>query len=192
MMKTYAATLLIAGWASAQGFSAASQNGEQQMTKLMSTKIAQRESQRAAGIFGNGQYKSFAAAAPCIDGKSTPPVGNVTYLCNNVDLYSFLSHEDMGSADAEGSDNWGWTSGSGREFVLVGQSDGTAFVEVVTSTGELQYIGRLPTQTQTVIWRSIKVINGYAYIGSEAFGHGLQVFDLRKVSSAAHKNDYLA
>jgi hypothetical protein len=27
----------------------------------------------------------------------------------------------------------------------------------------------------------MKVVDGYVYIGSEAAGHGLQVFDLRKV-----------
>jgi choice-of-anchor B domain-containing protein len=63
---------------------------------------------------------------------------------------------------------------------LVGQTDGTAFVEV-KSDGTLQYLGRLPTQSSSSTWRDIKVIGNYAYIGSEASRHGLQVFDLTKL-----------
>lgn len=48
--------------------------------------------------------------------------------------------------------------------------------------GRLEYKGRLPTQTYPISWRDMKVIDGYVYIGSEAEGHGLQVFDMRKVS----------
>lgn len=78
----------------------------------------------------------------------------------------------------------GWISPDGREFGAVGQTDGTAFVEVV-SEGALKYLGRLGTQTRTSIWRDIKVIDGFAYIGSEAIGHGLQVFDMRKVGQSS-------
>ncbi|KAJ7366263.1 hypothetical protein DFH08DRAFT_797264 [Mycena albidolilacea] len=41
----------------------------------------------------------------------------------------------------------------------------------------LAYLGRLPTQTETSIWRDMEVIGNYAYIGSEAPGHGIQVFN---------------
>ena len=46
----------------------------------------------------------------------------------------------------------------------------------------MKYVGRLPTQTVDSLWRDMKVVDGYAYIGAEAPGHGMQVFDLRKVS----------
>lgn len=51
----------------------------------------------------------------------------------------------------------------------------------VVEDGQIKYLGRLPVQTVNSIWRDVKVIDGYAYIGSEAAGYGLQVFDLRKV-----------
>lgn len=54
--------------------------------------------------------------------------------------------------------------------------------------GSLQYIARLPTQTEATIWRDIKVIGNYAYIGSEAPDHGLQVFDLTKLLDADPEN----
>jgi hypothetical protein len=38
----------------------------------------------------------------------------------------------------------------------------------------------LPSQTRS-LWRDIKVIGHYAYIGSESPGHRIQVFDLLKV-----------
>ena len=62
----------------------------------------------------------------------------------------------------------------------MGQTDGTAFVEVMKD-GSLKYAGRLPTQTVASVWRDIKVIRDHAYIGSEAPDHGLQIFDLKKL-----------
>jgi hypothetical protein len=118
---------------------------------------------------------------PCIDGYAGK--GNNTYQCRNLDLYSFTPHGNMGSTAQVGNDIWGWahtSSGVTREFGLIGQMDGTAFVEVL-STGQIAYLGRLPTQTDNSIWRDIKVIGTHAYIGSEALGHGIQVFDLLKV-----------
>ena len=74
----------------------------------------------------------------------------------------------------------GWTSAEGREFGIVGQTDGVAFVEILED-GSLEYVGRLGSQTEPSTWRDIKVIGDHAYIGSEAAGHGLQIFDLNKV-----------
>ncbi|KAJ7124474.1 hypothetical protein C8R44DRAFT_783557 [Mycena epipterygia] len=124
----------------------------------------------------------IAQYTPCIDGHAGTEDNN-TYMCNNLDLYSFTPHADMGSTAKVGNDLWGWShtsEGVTREFGLIGQMDGTAFVEVLPS-GQIAYLGRLPTQTEPSIWRDIKVIGTYAYIGSEALGHGIQVFDLMKL-----------
>ncbi|KAJ7119856.1 hypothetical protein C8R44DRAFT_624678 [Mycena epipterygia] len=127
--------------------------------------------------------KRITEFTPCIDGYAGTEVNN-TYMCSKLDLYSFTPHADMGSTDLIGNDVWGWahTSDDGltREFGLVAQMDGTAFVEVLP-TGQIAYLGRLPTQSVSSIWRDIKVIGTYAYIGSEAEGHGIQVFDLLKL-----------
>lgn len=56
----------------------------------------------------------------------------------------------------------GRTSKDGREFVAVGQTDGTAFLEV-QKDGYLDYLGRLPTHDEPSIWRDIQVMDGYAY-----------------------------
>lgn len=74
----------------------------------------------------------------------------------------------------------GWTSSTGREFGIVGQTDGTAFIEV-KSDGSLVFLGRLPTQTVSSIWRDMKVIGDFVFIGAESRDHGLQIFDLSKL-----------
>ncbi|CAK5279131.1 unnamed protein product, partial [Mycena citricolor] len=139
---------------------------------------------RGAGIFdpllGIDAIKEYT---PCVGGYAGTQENN-TYACRNLDLYSFTPHGDLGSDAKVGNDIWGWAHtdvhGATREFGLVGQMDGTAFVEVLPS-GQIAYLGRLATQTVNDIWRDIKVIGHYAYIGSEALGHGIQVFDLHKL-----------
>lgn len=147
--------------------------GQLAMSQLHSLKTSHREAGKLAGLFAPGKYP-VAPAAKCQSGSAGD------YTCDKVDLQGHLPHDRMGSSSREGNDIWGWTGPDGREFALVGQTDGTAFVEILKN-GKLSYIGRLPTQTSTDIWRDIKVIGDYAYIGSEASNHGVQVFDLRKL-----------
>lgn len=42
-----------------------------------------------------------------------------------MDMYDFMSHADLGSWAGEGSDTWGWVGPNGREFIAIGQADGT-------------------------------------------------------------------
>ncbi|KAK3316898.1 hypothetical protein B0H66DRAFT_592991 [Apodospora peruviana] len=152
------------------------------MEEVMEIKTRQWEAAKARGLFGGSKlYKKLSQHQPCINGRAGRGKGQESYRCNNVDLHGFLSHEDLGSPAVFGNDVWGWTSSSGREFGIVGQADGVAFVEINTLTGSLTYLGRLDTQTVAVSWRDIKVIGHHAYIGSEAEGHGIQIFDLNKL-----------
>ncbi|KAG5820373.1 hypothetical protein H9Q74_000630 [Fusarium xylarioides] len=152
------------------------------MGELKQRKMALHESEAAAGVFDKDRYKVLSSGTPCTDGKAGG------YSCNKIDLLGFLRHQDMGSRTRVGNDVWGWThASSGREFALLGQSDGTAFAEVHPD-GSLTYVGRLPTQTVASSWRDIKVIGNYAYIGSEAAGHGLQIFDLTKLLNTDKAN----
>jgi hypothetical protein len=140
----------------------------------------------ALGIFDDPvTHAPITEFTPCVGGYAGTKENN-TFACRDLDLYTFLSHEALGSEGRLGSDIWGWAhedgDGKTREFGLVGQYEGTAFVEIV-GEGQVVYLGRLPTQSVGSIWRDIKVIGHYAYIGSEAEGHGIQVFDLTKVGS---------
>jgi len=104
------------------------------------------------------------------------------YPCQNTHLLSHVSIADLnGGSNTELNDIWGWTdSNSGREFALVGMRTGTAFVEITDPLNPV-VIGKLPTQTSNSTWRDIKVYNNFAFIGSEAANHGIQVFDLTQL-----------
>ncbi|KAI8691855.1 hypothetical protein NCS56_00179100 [Fusarium sp. Ph1] len=145
------------------------------METLRSVKQDQWAQMRDEGAFDEDQYRAMAVTK-CVNGKAGE------YSCNNVDMMAFLSHQDMGSRTRMGNDIWGWTSATGREFAIVGQSDGTAFAEI-KSDGSIVYLGRLPTQTVNSDWRDMKVIGDHVYIGAEASRHGIQVFDLKKLLS---------
>ncbi|KAF2190754.1 hypothetical protein K469DRAFT_733416 [Zopfia rhizophila CBS 207.26] len=95
------------------------------------------------------------------------------YGCQNVDLRNCLGHEAMDSMTRGPRTFWvppmlvretvlkprpSWTPADGREFGIVGRTDGTAF--------------RYPTQTETSVWRDIRVISDYAQI--------VKLLDIRK------------
>jgi choice-of-anchor B domain-containing protein len=145
------------------------------MEDMMELKLKSWEKAAARGAFdGNKKYKKAATAAKCKNGFAGE------YPCKNVDLLDFISHEDLGATGKRGNDVWGWTSKQGREFGIVGHTDGVAFVEV-GKNGKLTYLGRLDTYTGIVSWRDMKVIKDHVYIGSEADNHGLQIFDLKNL-----------
>ncbi|KAL3420395.1 hypothetical protein PVAG01_08894 [Phlyctema vagabunda] len=148
--------------------------------ELMSLKMETWQKQRAAGSMEASQYPDLGYT-PCIDGYAAaiPGDSNNTFRCTNIELYSFLSHASLGSS-GEGSSSWGWTSEDGREFVAIGQQDGTAFAEI-NGDGQLEYLGRLPQYSVPSIWREIRGYKSFMIIGSEAVGHGIQIFDMTKL-----------
>jgi hypothetical protein len=74
------------------------------MDRLMGMKVSSREKLRSNGYFEPGKWQSSNAVQTCTGGKAGE------YGCDNVDLYSFASHEDLGSATKEGNDLWGMSS----------------------------------------------------------------------------------
>jgi choice-of-anchor B domain-containing protein len=99
--------------------------------------------------------------------------------CRDVDLLSFLSHAEMGGGS--GNDIWGWTDPeTGHEYALVGESSGTAFVDISNPSQPI-YVGSLPTHTAPSAWRGIKAFANHAFVVSEAVDHGMQVFDLTQL-----------
>ena len=151
--------------------------------KIMSLKLATYSRNRESGLYRTSQkWKPVKALAKCKNGVAITPSGD-TFRCNNIDLAYFASHADLGSVTGEGSSMWGWTAQDGREFATIGQADGAAFVQVDRKTGALVYLGRLPQPAgvEPMIWREIRMMKNYAVIGSEATGHGVQVFNMAKV-----------
>ena len=66
----------------------------------------------------------------------------------------------------------------------MGLNSGTSFIDI----SDLEFpriVGFLPTHTTNSSWRDIKTYGNYAFIVSEASGHGMQVFDLTKLGEIA-------
>ncbi len=115
---------------------------------------------------------------PCTDGLAGQ------YPCDGFDLLARLSLTEMSAGS--GNDIWGWTDPtSGTEYALVGLDNGTAFVDI-TDTENLIFLGKLASQTSSSPWRDIKVYQNHAFIGSEANGHGMQVFDLTQLRNVTN------
>ncbi|CRK36042.1 hypothetical protein BN1708_006900 [Verticillium longisporum] len=148
---------------------------------VMDRKMNFWKTARESGVFKSEQYPELNATK-CVNGWAEAIVGDRhnTFRCNNVDLVHFLPHIALGSPGAQGSSSWGWTSDDDREFVAVGQYDGTAFIEI-GKDGRMTYLGRLPQVTTPSEWREIRSYKHYMIIGSEAPGHGVQIFDMHKL-----------
>ncbi len=113
------------------------------------------------------------AQSPCINGNSAG------FPC---DGYEFIANIDLNVLNANsGNDSWGWTDPlDGKEYAIVGLDNGTAFIDISVPDSPV-YLGKLPTHTGNSLWRDVKVYNNYAFVVSEATGHGMQVFDLTKL-----------
>jgi len=107
-----------------------------------------------------------------------------SFPCNGFDLQS---HIDLTTLNANsGNDSWGWTDPlDNKEYAIMGLNNGTAFIDISQPANPI-YLGKLPTHTTNSNWRDIKVYENYAFIVSEANGHGMQVFDLKKLRNVAN------
>ncbi|KAH7303648.1 hypothetical protein B0I35DRAFT_383692 [Stachybotrys elegans] len=157
------------------------------MQLMMESKESAWAKHRAAGEYDSSRFNGFAQnrSAPgvieCTNGVVEAIIGDPdqTYRCNNIDLYDYKTHEELGDGNSEGSGSWGWVH-EGREFIALGHTSGTAFAEV-TKEGKLRYLGRLTATGQQVIWREIKTLGDYLIVGSEGLGAGVQIFDLKNL-----------
>ena len=133
------------------------------------------------------------------------------YPCNNVDLYAVLTPTDLlaeqsGNIEPRLNDVWGWIDPvTGKEYALVGLSDGISIVDVTTpwepvvvaklaeiGSGEHNHKVQLSDHPsyehhddgtgfkEASIWRDMKVYQNYMYVVNEQ-DHGMQVFDLTRV-----------
>mgnify|MGYP003674657106 CR=1 FL=1 len=107
------------------------------------------------------------------------------YLCDNVDLISFLPISAIGGErGVRLNDMWGWTDeATGKNYAIVGRNEGTSFVDVTDPLNPV-YVGNLPlTDTaQPNVWRDMKVYKNHVYIVADgAREHGMQVLDLTQL-----------
>ena len=103
------------------------------------------------------------------------------YPCNDYDLLTYISLEELAGDNAKGNDCWGWVDpDTNKEYALVCTNKGVTFVDI-SKPAEPIVLGSLPTRTVNSSWRDVKVHNSFAYIVSEAADHGIQIFNLTKL-----------
>lgn len=85
----------------AAGLAAAAFSGHalaETMAQLKQLKEASWSALNETGAFDLDRYDSLRAPTSCVNGKAGE------YQCSNVDLVSFLRHQDMGSSTRKGND----------------------------------------------------------------------------------------
>jgi len=127
-----------------------------------------------------------APAAACVGGSAGE------FACNAVDLLANFTPQELGGPPAGGcgsypnlcaNEVWGWTDpDSGKEYAVQGLANGVAFVDVSDPSAPV-FLGRMPQPPGVNLstWHSLKVYANHAFVGSEASGHGVQVFDLTRL-----------
>ncbi|MCH2141048.1 MAG: choice-of-anchor B family protein [Phycisphaerales bacterium] len=93
-----------------------------------------------------------------------------------ITLESWLTLADLGGADT-GNDCWGYVSPSGREYAIIGDSQGTSFVEITDPAAPV-ILGKISGPNS--LWRDVKVFQHHAYIVSEG-GDGIQIVNMSNI-----------
>jgi len=129
-------------------------------------------------IFALASYQFVIAQTPCAGGFAG------SFPCDGYDLQATFT---LGQLNAgSGNDSWGWTDPTdGKEYALIGLDNGTAFIDISNPTSPV-YLGKLPTHTSNSSWRDVKTYANYAFVVSEAGGHGMQVFDLTRLRNVTN------
>ncbi|MBK8984378.1 MAG: choice-of-anchor B family protein [Ignavibacteria bacterium] len=71
---------------------------------------------------------------------------------------------------------WGYVDSEGREYAVLGCSNGTSIVNV-TDSSNIYEVGFIPGPVSG--WREVKVYSHYAYVVSEGTNSRLQIIDLQ-------------
>lgn len=106
------------------------------------------------------------------------------FASQNVTLLSWLTLGDFSGGATSGNDCWGYTSPSGREYALMGVSNGTGFVEI-TDPNNPQIVSFQSGPSS--LWRDIKVFGTHVYSVSEG-GSGIQVFNVANIDAGTVTN----
>lgn len=97
-------------------------------------------------------------------------------LSHNMEAVAFIPIADMLTEKVNDIASW-YDEEEDITYLLVGCENGTALFRMLPGARPI-FMGKLPTQSVTSLWRDIKVVHGHAYIVSEAPAHGMQVMDL--------------
>lgn len=108
-----------------------------------------------------------------------PPID---FASNNVNLLSWLTLGDFDPSNTSAATVEAYVSPSGREYAVVGLSNGTGFAEVTDPTNAV-VVGFIPGPTS--LWKDVRVYQQHAYSVSEAQAGngGIQVMNLTQIDS---------
>lgn len=102
----------------------------------------------------------------------------ISFPRSGVSLLSWLPLNEFGN-HSSGADCWGYVSPSGREYAIIGCSDGVGFVEV-TDPGAPQIVAVMTTVNS--LWHDMKVYQDHCYHVSEG-GGGITVYSMAQIDN---------
>ena len=101
------------------------------------------------------------------------------FASSGIVLKSWFPLNTLASGVQNGNSCWGWVSPAGREYAVMGVSNGTAFVDI-TNPGA-SALKSFQTGVNS-LWRDVRTHGNYCYAASEG-GAGIQVFDLSQLDT---------
>ena len=116
---------------------------------------------------------ALAAAGCAASAIFSPATALAGFPAENVSLYSHLSLADLRAEFAE--DCWGYVSESGREYAIIGLSQGPGFIEI-TDPANPVIVDIVNTPNRA---RDMKVYQHYVYTSSD--GGALNVIDVSQI-----------
>ena len=136
------------------------------------------------GIVDNSPAPALQATAIAAENCVQGDAGQ--FPCRNIDFLAQVSLNQFTTQPASAANLWGFQDlNDGREYVVVGLSNGAAVVDVTDPENPHQVV-TIPGNTSP--WREVKIYQhfdagsnryrAYAYITTEAPNSGLQVIDL--------------
>ena len=110
-------------------------------------------------------------------------VAGETFPASGIQLKAWFPFTAISPAATSASDAWGYVSPSGREYAILGMSNGTAFVEITNPAAStlVKFMPR-PASASDSLWRNMKTYQNYCYAVSEG-GGGIQIFNLAGIDT---------
>ncbi len=107
--------------------------------------------------------------------RGNPP----TFPSSGITLLSWVTFPEFSAGTSSANSCWGYVSPSGREYAIIGLSNGTGFVEV-TNPANATVVALIAGPNS--LWRDMKTYQNYCYSVSEG-GNGIQVMDLSQIDN---------
>lgn len=119
----------------------------------------------------------FLGGLACCEAECKP--SGVGFDSRGVQLMSHLAPEAF-PGGSEASDLWGYVSPRGREYAIIGLTNGTGFVDI-TRPREAFLVEFIDGEGIDSSWRDVAVRGEFAYIVTDGIGVGLQVVDMSRI-----------